>query len=669
VSDRRAAGDLFASAGVSAGTAERVTLLVLLLMAALLRLYRLADVPPGLHNDEVINLQIVDQAWQARSWSVYYSLGEGREGLYHPLLALSRALVGQVPLSYRLPSVACGLITLSIVYRLARGWFGPWTALTTAAGLAVAFWPVHLGREVLRVVSFLPLAAGMALAFWRGLERPSLDRAAWGWFGLAGVLLGLSQYAYLAARAVPLVVASFGLYLACFHTSRLRVHWRGLLVVLAVAALIVIPLAVYLVAHQGEQARIGRLNAPLQALSRGDPQPVISSTVAALGMFVWRGDPQSHYNLPSRPVLDPVTGVLFIGGCLLACLGLRRPANAFCLIWMLVMLVPTMLSQPAPHFVRASGAMLTAFVFPGLAVGWIQARLGRGGRIALTVALSLLLSANFVFTFQDYFDRWANLDEVRAFRHAGLAELAHYLDRAPADTPLAACTPFLNESHYFWRSDRQVLPYLMNRSGLTIGWYNCEEAQIFLRGGEQGRYLFGDDLGFASFAPTAWAGQAQTEAVFRDSRLLRVEGVETLGQWLSELIRPDQSRQTFGRTMEFVGYAAEPAPASAGGTIELLTAWRVLTPPPVDLAIFVHLTDGQGRLVAQGDALSALADTLQPGDVFGQRHVVHVPTHLSSGSCALMTGLYVRTGGRLPLDSGEGDSLALGLVEVIGAGD
>jgi len=656
--------DSFAPYTTDVTLAERVAFLLLLALAAFLRLYRLSEVPPGIHDDEVINAQIADQLRAGTPLSIFYEAGEGREGLYYPLLVFSRALTARVPYWYRLPSVVCSLLTIMLVYQLSRHWFGPWTALVATGGLAVAFWPVHLGREALRVVTLPPLAAGMALALWRGLEQPARSKRATWWFVLAGFLLGLAQYAYLGARVLPLFILLFVVYLGFFHRAQLILHWREVTLLLAVAALVAAPLAIYIGVHWEQQERITRLNEPLQALFTGDLRPVLSSVAATLKMFVWQGDFQPHYNLPGRPVFEPAGSILFLGGVLVALFNLRHPASALCLLWTVMTLGPGMLTQPAPHFVRTAGALVTTFIFPGLAVRWIEKRLGPKGRTGLVAALALLAIANLGLTFRDYFHRWPGLDDVRSFRHAGLAEAARYLDRVPERTPVAACTPFLNEQHFFWRTDRQALPYLLNRRDLNVGWYSCLEAQVFLHGGRTGRYLFGGDWDFAPFVPPEWTKQVQTVAKFPDGHIVRLEVADQLESWLTQLVRPSGPSPTFGETMAFLGYQMEPDTPTPGVTLDVLTAWQVLATPPNDLAIFLHLLDGDGNLVAQSDAFAALSDTLRPEDVFVQRHVVALAPDVPPGPYRLATGLYVRGSERLPLDPGEGDSLTLGTVEI-----
>jgi hypothetical protein len=650
---------------MDARTFERISVVLLLCLAVFLRLYRLPSVPPGIHDDEVINAQIVDQVRGGAPPRIFYAQGEGREGFYHLLLLLGRAVTDRVPHWYRLPSVACGLVTLWLAHRLVRRLFGPGVGVVALGGLALAMWPVYLSRDALRVVAMGPLAAGTALALWRALERPALDRAGWAWYVLAGLALGLSQYTYLAARVLPLFVLLFAAYLGLAHRARFRAHWRGLLVVLVLALVVAAPLGVYLVRHWDAQARVGRLDAPLRALVAGDPGPILRSSARTWAMFAWQGDLQSHYNLPARPVFEPLGGLLFGAGFLLALSRLDDPAYAFCVLWTGVALLPGMVTEPAPHFVRTAGALVTVFAFPGLAARWLSHRLAGAGRTAWHVALIGWLAFTLTLTFYDYFRRWTALEEVRAFRHAGLAEVARYLDAAEAATDVAACTPFLNEGHFFWRSDRQALPYLLRRRDVRVGWYNCREAQLLVDGGRAGRYLFGEDLTWAPFVPPGVWERAQVTTTFPDHRLSRLEAVDPLETWLAGFTRPDVTSATFEGKMEFLGHRVIDGERASNGDVAVLTAWEVRAPLPYDLAAFLHVLDGEGDLLAQGDAFAALSDTLRPGDVFVQRHVIPLPADAQAWTDPKwVVGLYVRGGGRLALDSGAGDALDLGDWEV-----
>ncbi len=83
----------------------------------------------------------------------------------------------------------------------------------------------------------------------------------------------------------------------------------------------------------------------------------------------------------------------------------RSPAAAFCLIWVGVMLLPTLLAEDTPHFLRAVGVWPALAFLPalGLEAGtdWLARR---APRFALP-ALTLILAASLGLTVRDYFVR------------------------------------------------------------------------------------------------------------------------------------------------------------------------------------------------------------------------------------------------------------------------
>jgi hypothetical protein len=76
------------------------------------------------------------------------------------------------------------------------------------------------------------------------------------------------------------------------------------------------------------------------------------------------------------------------------------------------------------------------------------------------------------------------------------------------------------------------------------------------------------------------------------------------------------------------------------------------------VAVFVHLLDPQGNLVAQNDAFDAVLDALAAGDIVVQVHTIRLPASLPEQTYRLQAGVYRRdTGQRLPLNIGSQDNL------------
>src|SRR5512139_2088419 len=345
-------------------------ILFILLMAALLRLVALPGVPPGLQHDEVFHGH--DAVTVLLGYRpLYFTSNAGNEPLFIYLMSLTVGLFGHNAWGIRLAAVICGLLTVLFTYLWIRRAHNDRTALIAAALMAVSFWPIFLSRVGLRAAS-VPLMA--ALSAWLLFE--ALQRQQQRWFVVVGVALGAALYTYPAARMLPVVYVLF----FTFYSLLTRKLNRPLLITLVTALIVVMPL-VYTIATLPEaDVRLQQLSRPLQELRHGNLEPVLRYTLATLGMFNLAGDPIARYNLPGRPVFDVITGLLFLAGLLIALRHWREPRNLFALLWLPIGLLPSMLSDSAPSFLRASASLPVAFLFPALAVDWLFSRATRPER-------------------------------------------------------------------------------------------------------------------------------------------------------------------------------------------------------------------------------------------------------------------------------------------------
>jgi hypothetical protein len=113
--------------------------------------------------------------------------------------------------------------------------------------------------------------------------------------------------------------------------------------------------------------------------------------------------------------------------------------------------------------------------------------------------------------------------------------------------------------------------------------------------------------------------------------------------------------------------------ARPGGRLDVAVHLRVVGELPEDLTVFVHLTDGTGRPVAQHDGPpcggGCPTTTWAPGDEIVDRETVTLPGSLPPGRYGLTIGLYdPNSGARLkrsdhaPPD--QPDFVRLGTVDV-----
>ncbi|MGQ9584246.1 MAG: glycosyltransferase family 39 protein [Anaerolineae bacterium] len=129
----------------------------------------------------------------------------------------------------------------------------------------------------------------------------------------------------------------------------------------------------------------------------------------------------------------------------------------------------------------------------------------------------------------------------------------------------------------------------------------------------------------------------------------------------------------FGGLIRLVGYDLDDAEARPGGYLSLTLHWQAVETPARSLAVFVHLADGEGNIVAQDDGIPAegrLPVTgWLPGEHVSDPHDIAIPEGAPPGEYRLLVGWYDPEGmGRLPVEGGEvvgGDSLLLVRVTLI----
>jgi len=480
---------------------EHLLIVLVLLAAAWLRVYRLDSVPPGWRDDEVVETTVHAALIRQGHWVLFFPQAEGHEPLYHYLSALLISGAGESLVVVRLLSVFFGLLSVAALYRLARRLFGRPAALLAAAALAVSFWGLMYSRFKLRQVS---MVAPMLLAFdffFRACDprRSAAERrrdALW-----AAVWLSASLYTYYAARAVPLILLALAVYLFVFQRERMRGAGRPLVLAAGVALALVAPLALAIAVTPQSQARLGEVGAPLTDLLHGDPRYMLRNAAETLAMPAFSGDPEFLYNIPGRPLFEPLGAALFGFGVLLALWRWREPRYAFVLIWLVGGLAPAFASTPSASLGHTIAAQPVVYLLPALAVvdlgGWLRARLGGGAggpRWAAALAGPVLAAAFLVVLagrdLTDYFLRWPALPQVRLLYRADLHEAAAALRRLPAggdlglasealhpadalalalDTPGLDLHPRVFSPARAWVFPGQSVPLLLLGSALPVG--------------------------------------------------------------------------------------------------------------------------------------------------------------------------------------------------------
>jgi 4-amino-4-deoxy-L-arabinose transferase-like glycosyltransferase len=656
-----------------------VLVVAILLVAAGLRSYRLVEIPPGVEHDEVAEWQVARGILSGHH-ALFFREAYGQEPVYLYLQAASISFLGDHVFALRFTSFAVAMLTMAACFRMMRRLFGSRVALVGLALMAVTLWPMFFARVAIRGMT-LPLVLCLAAdALRSGLKspisklKPPASQSANRQFVVAGMWFGLSGYTYLAARAVPILLLAFSVYLALFAREQMRGKWRGVVLMLAMAALIASPLAVYLWRQPDVQFRVGEVSGPLDQLSRGDPSAVLGGVRDTALMFSVRGDQTVRDNWPYRPVfVEPLSAALFYLGFGVALWRWRKPEFAFVLMWLVTLLVPTMVTAAPPNFVRALGALPPVFALAGIgAAELISVVNRRGDRFSLAPRLGVLgilamVVLNLFLTAKDYFVRWPAHPETRFVWQTDLASVAHYLDAAsdvPHDVSIAGLS---NET-----MDDSSLRLLLKRRDLDVRWFDSRTTLILPAG--QGRMFIPrivplDPL--LSMQLAGWGAQEQANPVDRfawfELPAPRIAGLETAAFTPDHVLIPLPA--ALDNAMVFLAFGTFNPNASPGDAVTILSFWQVKTLPLPPLKAFVHLTDAHGQVYVQSDGLNAPPQFWRPGDVIVQLHRLKLPTE-ATGTYRLELGLYnAQTGLRAQFlgAAGQpvGDHLVLADVEVM----
>lgn len=578
---------------MNAGPLSPITRLELLLLAVITvvglgaRTWQLEALPPGFYSDEAA-YALDAQRVQAGARDVYFESNNGREPLFIYTLAAVFSVWGSSPVVARATAAVFGSLAVIALWAAARALFGPRLAVIAAGLLAGSLWAIVLSRIALRV-TVLPFVECLFIAgavyAWR--MRPDSARAPSSASRLsslleatAGALLGLLAYTYLAARLIPIALAlTAGVALVWRRLTWADVRWG--LRIAAVAALVAAPMLIYAVVRP--EVYLGRAT----QVAVGSGQAVIDNLLAIAGMFTWRGDANWRHNLAGRPVFDPLTAVAFvIGFGLAAWRVLRRRDGAWLLVLMLwgLLLVPSLLSDRAPHFLRALGAAPLSMCFPALALTAAGERLAawgtrtaRAGAVLAVIAVGVHAGAGV----SAYFGPYAAAPEIVYAFETAVTELAQ---------AARGCSTA--------RVDRRLFERYPAIAFLAPGVRPLEVEPLTL---EMGCTFVASGVSVASAiaaVPGPVAVTAARAGLDRPDEVTEGEPYPLYIQiHLAPFRWPSETRARFANGVDLL--ATETS--MTGATLVVTTTWGTRAPLGRDWQTFVHLRDAQGAIVSQAD--------------------------------------------------------------------
>lgn len=652
-------------------------LLVIVAVAAGLRLWQIDSIPPGFHYDEALEgleaWRILDDPGYRPAFLIG-DFGIPPLNAYANALmfALFRFLGGEAgPTAMRVMAAIFGVLGVLAVYALAAEMrqrderLPPSFPFLAAGALAVMRWHIHFSRMGIEPI-LVPLIWAAALALllraWRRGSRLT--------FVGAGVMLAAAMYAYYGAWVIPLLAALAAVHLAVAERERLRERLPGLLLAAGVAFVLILPLIGFFRQHPDLF-----LLRPSQ-VAAGDSAvqiDLIANLRANLGMF-WpfgaTGDLDPRRNLPGAPALNVWLALPFFTGLIIALRRARRPAHGLLLAGGVGLLAPGVVSEYAPHFHRILGAAAPAALFVGLglaaAASWLGKRLAGTQRLPWAWIGAVILLLGGVVSAQNYFGRWARLPDLYYAFDVGLWEMGRWIALQPVETPIYLSPR--SHTHptlvFAWQAAHRPAP--VSFDGRHIFPLNASETT----GAELYAVIEHEDFRTPLLLPSIFPNAAGTRAWYD-------AGGGLYGRIYSRAAgtRPQRQPQhrldiLLGDGIRLLGYDTNPPAVQTGGILYLQLYWGVEAAPEDDWTVFTHVLGGESE---EGDIIWAGHDSRpgagslptyrwQPGWLILDEYQIPLPVDMPAGDeYTLEIGLYQPGGERLPA---EGPGLRIGGVAI-----
>jgi hypothetical protein len=398
-------------------SASGVALAAILTVGIFLLFYRLGEVPRDMTSDHaekwIDALHVVDG-----NPRIFFPGNGGREALQFFLMALAVPFAGVSYLTIKLVTASVAIFSLPFVFLLGRSLFGTQVALLATALMAISRWRLTISRIGLRYTFTPVFGAALLYLLFRALkDRRRRD------FLLCGLVLGIAQYTFTSFRVIPVaIVGCLAIALAVDVWRRESVGRVHRLVVdsallFLVAALTAMPMLRYALddpAGFGQRGATRMFGDPGMEPLRDPIGAFLGNLKNALLMWNWRGDVQWGQHIPGIPVLDPITGALFVLGCAYAVYRLLRYRELPYLYLAVITfgaLLPSILAlafpRENPHVGRVGISMPIVMIVAALPLAILARRLvaALGGRLGL-LAGSLVVGGLLVFAFQTNYTQY-----------------------------------------------------------------------------------------------------------------------------------------------------------------------------------------------------------------------------------------------------------------------
>lgn len=433
-------------------TAEKlvvISVLILLLATAFfLRFWNIENIPAGLYPDEAMNGVDALRANETGEYKLFYPNNNGREGLFINLQAFAILFFGANIAALKLWSAIFGTLTVLGVYLLAKElWHKRGVALFSAFLVTFSYWAINFSRIGFRAIMVPFLLSFSFYFFFRGLRTKKLSA-----FLASGLIFGLGFHTYIAFRVAPLILILLAIGGYFSYKNFFALFWKHALVFLFGMIVTTTPILYEFATHpEYLSSRSASISIFSPEVNHGNLPLTFAKTLGlSFIKYTFVGDMNWRHNYPPYPLLDFITGTLFLAGIVFLAvrfflLAKRRWRDTdrnrdllialFLLGSFVTMLIPEFLTEEGlPHALRAIGTLPFVFLIaamPLLSFGeWIK-RQPPGMKIGMLLLAGTALAMIPLWNTAKYFLFFAENRNARGAFNEDFTAMARYINTLP----------------------------------------------------------------------------------------------------------------------------------------------------------------------------------------------------------------------------------------------
>lgn len=373
---------------------NKFPLLILLLTLSLFVIFfKFNLIPKNLTSDEVEFAKLA-LTLDGKPYIPYSEMATGHSTLYFYSLLASFKIFGVNNFALRFPAALFGVVGSLMFYLVIKKVFSKdyFLAFVLSVVFIASRWYFNFARFSFEATFLLSLELTSLYFLIKVIDdQPKNGRLNFNLL-LSGLFAGLAFNSYTPGRfffTVPvfLIVAVF--------LNKKNQMLKYLATFLIPFLLVILPLTAYLATHQDN--RVDKLFFwKNHEMTVGEK---VSGTIKNIGtvssMFVIKGDMSGKHNYPGKPALNPIMGLLFIAGIIIALKNIKNNHNRLFVSYFLISLLPSFMIYPweNPNMLRTFTAIPSVVYFVGLALHSISVKIKKPVFAIILVALLVIISS------------------------------------------------------------------------------------------------------------------------------------------------------------------------------------------------------------------------------------------------------------------------------------